>query len=367
MNIFIAVDSFKGSIKSKQINKLIKTYLENLGHQAISCDISDGGEGFLDAILAKHNYKRIIVDTTDPLDNTIQASYVLNQQTAYIELSEAAGISLIDKKRLNPSHTTTYGLGKLVLDAIDKKATHIIMGIGGSATHDLGLGMMQALGVKFYAKDVEIKEHINGRLLGDITSYDTQHLDEKIKHVSFEIITDVKNTLLGKHGAAYTYAAQKGATQSMIEMLELFTKKFSKIVQEKSSKSYHLLSGSGAAGGFGFGTCVFLNANIHHGIDYMIDLLDIKKDIINCDIVIVGEGKLDKQTINGKAPYGIGRLAKSMNKRVIGIFGMTDHHVDESFLDEIHTIVPTYANFQDSFDHPEIYILKMLKDIKLKK
>lgn len=367
MNILIAVDSYKGSLDSKRINKIIKTYVENLGHQAISCDISDGGEGFLEAIFNKRKCRKIIVNTTGPLDHQIEASYLLNQDVAYIELSKAAGISLVKKDMLDPFKTTTYGLGKIVLDAIDKDATHIVMGIGGSATHDLGLGMMQALGVKFFSEDEEIKEHMNGSLLKDITSYDTKNLDETIKNISFDIITDVNNPLLGKHGAAYTYARQKGATDEMIKTLEANTKEFSILVQQTYDEFYQFLSGSGAAGGFGFGASVFLDAQFYHGIDYMIDLLNIKKDVEHCDVVIVGEGKLDKQTLNGKAPFGIANLAKSMNKKVIGIFGMKDDDVDISFLDEVYTIVPTYADFKDSFNHPEKNILKMLKDINLKK
>jgi glycerate kinase len=292
---------------------------------------------------------------------------VLDRDIAYIELSLAAGLSLINKNRLNPFKTTTYGLGNLVIDAMKKGATHIVMGIGGSATHDLGLGMMQALGVKFYHNKNEIKNHINGELLGSITSYDTSSLDQNLKAISFEMITDVKNPLIGSNGAAYTYAMQKGASPQMIDILEANTKHFSLIAEKKINKDYQFLKGCGAAGGFGFGAKVFLDAKISHGIDYMIDFLDIKKDIVNSDLIIVGEGKLDTQTLNGKAPFGIACLAKSMNKKVIGVFGMKDLNVDVSFLDSLYTIVPKYANFQESFNHPEKYLLKMISDINIKK
>lgn len=362
MNILIAVDSYKGSLDSKSINKTIKTYIETLGHQAISYDISDGGEGFLDSIMSKKECKHIKIDTTGPLDDQIKASYLLDHDVAYIELSQAAGLSLIDQVKLNPLQTTTYGLGKLVLDAVGNGASHIVMGIGGSATHDLGLGMMQALGVKFYHNHKEIKKHINGYLLGSITSYDTSVLDHSIKAISFEMITDVNNPLLGLDGAAYTYAMQKGASQKDIEVLEKHTKHFQLI-----SNKDHNFKGSGAAGGFGFGAKVFLDAKISQGIEYMINFLDIKKDIKNADLIIVGEGKLDKQTLKGKAPFGIALLAKSMHKKVIGLFGMKDIEVDTSFLDKVYTIVPTYADFQDSYANPKKYLLTMLKDIKLKK
>ncbi|BCR36180.1 glycerate kinase [Mariniplasma anaerobium] len=368
MKILVAVDSYKGSLDSKSLNNIIKKYIETLGHQVISYDISDGGEGFLDAIMSKKKCQHMQINTTGPFDEKIMASYLLDKNVAYIELSKACGISLIDKDSLNPIKTTTYGLGKLVLDAIDKGASHIMMGIGGSATHDLGLGMMQALGVKFYDKEYEIKQHINGNLLGSITSYDTSILDQRIENISFEMITDVNNPLLGIMGAAYTYAPQKGATNiHMIETLEAHTSHFCVITKEKYHKDYQFLKGSGAAGGFGFGAKVFLDAKISHGIDYMIEFLDIKKDITKCDLMIVGEGKLDKQTLNGKAPFGIAKLAKSMDKKVIGVFGMKDIDVDMSFLDSVYTIVPTYASFQESFDHPKKYILEMIKDIELKK
>ncbi len=226
---------------------------------------------------------------------------------------------------------------------------------------------MQALGVKFYSKHIEIKKHINGKLLGDITSYDTKSFDQKIKGISFDIVTDVKNPLLGTHGAAHTYAMQKGATKLIVKTLERYTEKFCLLTEQKTKKKYQMLDGSGAAGGVGFGVRLFLDAHIYHGIDYMIHLLDMKKDMMQADLIIVGEGKLDMQTLEGKAPYGIAALAKSMHKRVIGLFGMKDSLVELNFLDEVYTIVPTYANFQDSIDHPQKYMLKMLKDIKLKK
>ncbi len=365
MKIIAAVDSFKGTLSSVDISHILKMHYEKENHQVVSIPISDGGEGFVDAIQSFYQEEIIVVDTFGPLGDDIKASYIMHDDIAFIELSSVSGINKIEKKRLNPMQTTTYGLGLLVLDAIHKGAKKIVLGLGGSATNDAGAGMLQALGVKFYRDYQEIREAINGNLLAYITSFDTSKMDAIIKDVSFEMASDVKNPLLGDDGCAHIYAEQKGANQDMQTLLETHMHHYANIVENHFGVKHRFDEGAGAAGGFGFGAMAFLNAKIHSGIDYMINLLDIESYIADADVVIVGEGKLDKQTLFGKAPYGIAKIAKKHGKRVIGVFAVSETKVDSKFLDEIYVIVPKYADQEFSMNKPKVALEKMLKDIKV--
>jgi glycerate kinase len=365
MNIIVAVDSFKGTLSSLEISHLLKLHFEKQGHHVLPIPISDGGEGFVDAIDYLFNNGLITVDTYGPLQDAIQANYIKYQDIAFIELSSVSGLNKIDKSRLNPLETSTYGLGLLVLDAIDQGAKKIVLGLGGSATNDGGAGMLQALGVKFYHNEELILEPMSGKLLSKITSFDTAALDQKIKGISFELASDVKNLLLGSDGCAHIYAKQKGANQKMRSKLEINMTHFADVVENHYDQTYRFFEGAGAAGGFGFGAMAFLNAKIHSGIDYMIDLLNLDSYIKTSDIVIVGEGKLDKQTSFGKAPYGIAKIAKKYNKKVIGIFAVSEGIREANYLDEVHVIVPKYASVEFSMNEPKKALIKMLNDIEV--
>lgn len=365
MKIIIAVDSFKGTLSSVDISHIVKSHYEKAGHQVLSIPISDGGEGFVDAIENFYQDELIVVDTYGPLGDSTQSTYLIHDKIAFIELSSVSGLNKIEKHRLNPLQTSTYGLGLLVRDAIMKGAQKIVLGLGGSATNDAGAGMLQALGVKFYHKDALINETINGKLLNQITSFDTKHMDELIKGVTFEMASDVKNPLLGDNGCAYIYSEQKGASIEVRDRLETYMTQYADVIEKHFNQSYRYNAGAGAAGGFGFGAMAFFNAKIHSGIDYIIDLLDIESYIEDADVVFVGEGKLDKQTLFGKAPYGIAKIAKKHHKKVIGIFAISDKVDEIKFLDEIHVIVPTYADQVTSMNHPEEALKKMLDNIEV--
>lgn len=363
MKIIVAVDSFKGTLTSIEIASILKEYYEKLDHEVISIPISDGGEGFLDAIQTFHNEQLIHVKTMGPLQDETDASYIIHEDTAFLELSNVCGLNKIAKERLNPLETTTYGLGLLVKDAIEKGAKKIVLGLGGSSTNDAGAGMMQALGVQFYHSDVLITEKMNGRLLKEVTSFETKDIESLIQGVSFKMASDVKNPLLGKSGSAFMYAGQKGANKAMKETLEDHMTHFAKVVENYFKESFKNEPASGAAGGFGFGARAFLNAKINSGIDYIIELLEIEDHIKNADLVIVGEGKLDQQTLFGKAPFGIAKIAKKYNKKVIAIAAINDGKNDKTLVDEIYAIVPKYTDEKTSLANPRESLKKMLKEI----
>ncbi|AUD62861.1 hypothetical protein BK010_04395 [Tenericutes bacterium MO-XQ] len=363
MNILVAMNAFKGTLSSVDVNEIVKNHFESLNHEVLSIPISDGGDGFLDAISKGLEGNFVEVEVFDPLNRTIKEKIFMIKDKAYIELAKVSGLNLLSKEEQNPLNTSTYGLGIMIKQAIYIGAKHIYIGAGGSATHDCGIGMLQALGVRFYHHGKLIDEKLCGKHLSLITSFDLSHLEDLIEYIDFEVITDVKNTLLGDQGAAHIYAKQKGASKEDITFLEKATKHFADIVEEYKNENFRDNDGSGAAGGIGFGFLSFLDATLHSGIEFMIDLLHIEEAIKKVDLIIVGEGKLDQQTIYGKAPYGIAKIAKKHQKKVIGIFGIKDDLKDNDFLDETYVIVPKYASNDLSMNHPKQALLNMLKKV----
>jgi glycerate 2-kinase len=365
MKILVAVDSFKGTMSSSDISSIIKNTYESQGHDVTMVPISDGGEGFVTAVATFFGVPLTHVATVGPLGDPIDAPYVLHQDKAFIELSSAAGLVTIGKERLNPLRTSTYGLGPIVKDAISKGARTIVFGIGGSATNDGGAGFLQSLGVRFYAEDKLVGHPIDGSMIGSVTSFDTTGLDALKRDVSFELASDVNNPLLGESGCARIYSGQKGAGKETRDLLETNMEKFADTVESAFGKTCRDIPGAGAAGGFGFGLMTFLNARLTSGIAYIIDLLGLDSVIRDTDLVIVGEGRLDRQTLHGKAPYGLAKLAKRYNKKVIGIFAVSDHLPENDFMDEIHVIVPSHATLETSMRTPREALKTMLEKIKV--
>lgn len=363
MNVIVAIDSFKGTLSSVDLAKLVCTHFKELNHQVTMIPISDGGEGFLNSISAYYGENILEVDTFGPLMDQLKGEYLLLDQTAYIELNSTSGINKIRENRLNPMITTTFGLGVLIKHVIHLGAKKIVIGLGGSATNDGGAGMLQALGVKFYHQDIEILDPMNGEKIGFIDSIDTSLLEKCIEGTEFEIASDVKNLLLGDQGAVNVYASQKGATTEQKIILEANMQHYAEVIETHLNRTFRHQEGSGAAGGVGFASLALLHANLYSGIDFIISLIQLENLIINADVVIVGEGKLDSQTRYGKAPFGIARLAKKHNKKVIGIFGSSDVDDVSDFLDCVYSVVPFYATSEESIAQPTFYIKKLIEDI----
>jgi glycerate kinase len=361
MKIFVAVDSFKGSMKSSEIAEIMKSEFELLGHSTYFTPISDGGEGLIDAIKHRFNIDGISVDTKGPYLEDVKAEYVIMDGTAYIEMNSAAGIMLVSKSQLNPLSTTTYGVGLIIKDAISRGVNKVVLGIGGSSTNDGGSGLLQAMGVEFMSKGKVIEEPMNGSLISLVDDIHYEKLSELIDNVSFELISDVKNPLLGIEGCAYVYSKQKGADEVQRVILEENMVKYSKIVEKILGKKTSHLEGAGAAGGVGFGCASFLHAKIFSGIEYFGSLIGIDTLIQEADVVIVGEGKFDEQSKFGKAPTGIAKIAKSYRKKVIGIFGQVEDGIIGDEMDQIYSIVPTVATLEESLENPQEALRKLIR------
>ncbi|NNG65708.1 glycerate kinase [Caldanaerobacter subterraneus] len=322
MKILLAPDSFKGSLSSKEVCHAMENGIKRvIDAEIISIPIADGGEGTVEALVYAVGGEIIRSDVTGPLGEKVEAFYgILKDGTAVIEMAACAGLYLIPEEKRNPLKTTTYGVGELIKLALDKGCRKFIIGIGGSATNDGGVGMAQALGVKFLDKDGN-EIGFGGGELYKIEKIDISSIDKRIYESEFIVASDVDNPLCGEKGASYVYGPQKGATPEMIKILDENLKHLAYVTKKVIDKDYSEVPGAGAAGGLGFGLMAFLGAKLKRGIDIIIETTRLEEKIKEVDLVITGEGNTDFQTAFGKAPAGIAKLAKKYGKPVIILSG----------------------------------------------
>ncbi|MBO4734354.1 MAG: glycerate kinase [Clostridia bacterium] len=324
MKVLIAIDSFKGSLTSLQAGNAVKNAILRADKNAsVSVKpLADGGEGTAKAFAFGTNSKTVELTVKGPLLKPVKAEYVILEDTgtAVIEMAAAAGITLISAEERNPLYTTTYGVGELICDAIKRGCRKFIIGIGGSATNDGGAGMLTALGFEFLDKD---KKPIAYGAIGlkDLCSIKTDHVIPELEKCSFTVACDVTNPLCGKNGCSAVFAPQKGGTPDMIFKMDGWLNKYAETVKKVFKKANPDIHGAGAAGGLGFAFMSFTNATLKPGIDIVISETGIENEIKNSDIIVTGEGKLDAQSIMGKAPVGIAKLAKKYGKKVVAFAG----------------------------------------------
>ncbi len=330
LKFILAPDSFKGSLSSPEVCSAMKFGINKIFPDAkiVSIPLADGGEGTLDAIISSVNGKIVNCKVKNPIGKIINSQYgiIENEKIAVIEMAMASGLNLIPKKLQNPLNTTTYGTGQLIKDALENGYRKFIISIGGSATTDGGAGMAQALGVDFFDKNGEIiNEPMTGNLIGKCFDISMENLHSAVKDSDFTIASDVNNPLLGKNGAVYIYASQKGASDKDLPILENNMRNLYKLVENKLGVNVKNISGAGASGGLGAGLLAFLDAKIQSGIELVLNIVEFEKKIKNTDFIITGEGKLDFQTVNGKAISGILKIANKNNIPVIVIAGIVEN------------------------------------------
>ncbi len=355
MKILVAPDSFKGSLTALEIASYIeKGILKVLPDaEVLKVPMADGGEGTVQSLVDATGGEIIYKEVTGPLGNKVNAFFGMlgNGKTAVIEMATASGLPLVPENELNPAVTTTYGTGELIRFALDQGARELIIGIGGSATNDAGVGMAQALGASFRCgKDQEVG--YGGGELDKIKKIDLSNLDKRLKDTKVEVACDVTNPLYGPEGAAYVYGPQKGATQELVELLDRNLKYFSKIVKEQLGIELQDLPGAGAAGGLGAGLFAFLGAGLKSGVDIVLEANNFEEKIKGVDLVITGEGKLDDQTIKGKTPVGVARKAKENNIPVIAFAGMVDKTSAEIYkagIDAVFSIIQEPVSIKEAF------------------
>ena len=333
MRILIAPNAFKNSLDATKVAEAISKGLQQskLSCSTVCFPVGDGGDGTASLLIQHLQGKMINATVHDPLGRKINASFGLTDQdhTAVIELANASGLRLLQPGEYDPLHATTYGTGELIKQALDQGAKKIIIGIGGSATVDAGTGIMQALGAKFCDDKGNELQQMPASLI-NLCGIDITGIDERLHHTELIILCDVENSLLGDHGAATIFGPQKGASENDVQQLENALDKLRSIVFDETGKDIAAIKHGGAAGGVAAGLHMFLHAKLVNGIDHFLDITGFDAALQNADLVITGEGSIDTQTLEGKAPFGVAKRAKEKSIPVIGFAGKVPlHHVEQ--------------------------------------
>lgn len=356
MNIVIAVDSFKGSLSSLEAGASVREgILKAMPDAKVTVrPLADGGEGTVEALTLgmQGHMERAVV--SDPLGRPIEAAYGIldNTKTGIIEISAAAGITLVTEQERNPLNTTTYGVGQMIRDAIGRGCRNFIVGIGGSATNDGGVGMLQALGYGFWDRDgLPVPPGAGG--LQELVSITDDNVLPELSECRFKIACDVTNPLCGENGASAVYGPQKGATPEMVHQMDKWLNDYALLAAESFPKADKLQAGTGAAGGLGFAFLTFTNAVLESGVGMILEETALESYIREADLVITGEGRLDRQTAMGKAPGGVAALAKKHGKRVLAFSGcVTEDAVicNEHGIDAYFPILRNVATLSEACD-----------------
>ena len=354
MKVVIAIDSLKGSLTSLQAGEAIKEGIKKVDKETevVIKPLADGGEGTVDALVDGMGGNMEFVKVTGPAEKEVLAKYgiIKETSTAIMEMSQAAGITQVTDKERNPLYTTTYGVGQMIVDAIHKGCRRFIMGIGGSATNDGGVGMLQALGYDFLDKDGnQIKHGAIG--LKDLVQIKDDKVIQELKDCEFHIACDVTNPLCGEEGCSAIFGPQKGATQQMVKDMDQWLADYAKIAKQSFTKADADKPGTGAAGGLGFAFLTFTNAILKSGVDLILNETKLEEEIKDADIVITGEGCLDAQTAMGKAPIGVAKLAKKYGKLVLGFSGAVTKGAtacNEAGIDAYFPIVRSAVSLEDA-------------------
>ena len=356
MKVVVSIDSLKGSLSSLEAGQAIKEGITNVVPDAevIVRPLADGGEGTVEALAIGMGGRLEVVEVTGPLGDKVDCTYgILDEsKTAIVEMSGAAGITLIPAKKRNPLYTTTYGVGETIKDAIAKGCRHFIVGIGGSATNDGGVGMLQALGFGM------LDENGNQVAFGasgvkDIVRITDDLVIPELKECTFRIACDVTNPLCGETGASAVYGPQKGASPAMIKNMDQWLLDYAKLTAEKYAKADADYPGTGAAGGLGFAFLAYTNAVLESGIKIILEETKLEDYVKDADIVVTGEGRLDGQTVYGKAPIGVAKIAKKYDKTVVAFSGAVTKDAvacNEHGIDAFFPILRSVQSLQDAMN-----------------
>lgn len=324
MRILIAPDSFKDSLDAPAVARALATGLlaSSSDFDLIEFPLADGGEGTIEVLHQHLGGEWVDCEVQDPLGRPRQAKYSWQpeQKMAILEMAQASGIQLLSQNERNCLNTSTYGTGQMILDAVERGARHIYLGIGSSATCDGGTGMAEALGFEFFHDKTRL-QNMRGALLGEITGIQQEKVLPALQEVSITVICDVENPLYGPSGAAYVYGPQKGAQEGDLPILDAGLQNLDQQWMEHFGKSFGAIPGAGAAGGMGAGTMAFLGATLQPGVELVMELTRFSEVVAGCDWIITGEGSIDQQTLHGKLIKGICDLAKANRVPVIGIGG----------------------------------------------
>lgn len=353
MKFVIAPDSFKESLTALEVATAIETGFKRVFPDAdyVKLPMADGGEGTVQSLVDATQGKLIECEVTAPLGDKVKSFFGLSGdgKTAIIEMAAASGLHLVPPEKRNPLLTTSYGTGELIKLALDLGVESFILGIGGSATNDGGVGMLQALGMQCLdSQDKPIG--FGGAELANIVKIDVQQLDPRLQQVHIEVACDVNNPLCGECGASTIFGPQKGATSEMVKQLDAALSHFAEIAERDCGKQIRDQAGAGAAGGMGGGLLLLPSVQLKAGIQIVLDRLRLIDYVKDADVVITGEGRIDAQSIMGKTPIGVARTAKQFNKPVIAIAGCLREDYDVVFDHGIDAVFPIIHQLSDLSD-----------------
>ncbi len=354
MKVVIAPDSFKGSLRAIEAAKAIERGVKNALKTAetVLVPVADGGEGTMESLVASTNGHYVEVTVKGPLLTPVKAAYGIlgDGETCVIEMASASGICLIDSTQLNPMAATTFGTGQLIKKALDDGLRKFILAIGGSATNDGGIGMLQALGMQLLDND-GIAVGNGGAELSRIVKIDDSKFDSRIACSEFIIATDVQNPLIGKKGASYVFGPQKGATIEMVRILDNNMSRWADLIETQTGIHLHDMPGAGAAGGIGGAFQAFFPSRTQRGIDIVIEYSKLADRLTKADCVFTGEGQIDFQTASGKTPMGVAEAARMKGIPVFALTGSIGHGIDvlyEHGITSIHSIVNAPMSLQEA-------------------
>lgn len=344
VKIVIAPDSFKESLSAIEVACAIEAGFRMVYPFAkyVKIPVADGGEGTVQAMVDATNGHLVKAHVKNPLGKDIASFYGIlgDNQTAVIEMAAACGLDLLKEHEKNPFNTSTYGFGELIVHALDKGIRNFIFGLGGSATNDAGVGMLQALGVKFYNHRHE-EIGFGAKFIKEMLNIDSSHLDKRLEECTINVACDVTNPLCGPQGASHTFGKQKGATAQMREELDNSLNHFANLCETKFNTQTQQTQGSGAAGGLGFALMTFLHVNLQSGIDVVLKQIHLEEELKDASLVITGEGKMDAQTVYGKTPVGVALLAKKYDIPVIAICGALEEGYETVYEHGIDAVFDT--------------------------
>ncbi len=364
MKIVIAPDSFKESLTAMEVAQAIEQGFRQVLPDAeyVKLPMADGGEGTVQSLVDATQGSIVELDVTAPLGNRVKGFFGLmgDKKTAVIEMAAASGLHLVSFEQRNPLLTSSVGTGELIKAVLDQGVKHIIIGIGGSATNDGGLGMAQALGVKMLDAEGNALGAGGGEL-NKLARIDVSELDPRLSQITLEVACDVDNPLCGPKGASHVFGPQKGATKEMVKTLDENLAHYAQIIERDLGCSVKDLPGAGAAGGLGAAFVALLGAQLRPGIDIVMDAVNFDDVLADTDLVITGEGRIDSQTIHGKTPIGVARMAKKHDLSVIGIAGslaqdcgvVHEHGIDAVF-SVVNGAVPLKTALEQAADNLQL-------------
>ncbi|MDK9366206.1 glycerate kinase [Lelliottia wanjuensis] len=369
MKIVIAPDSYKESLSALEVATAIEQGFREIFPDAdyVKLPVADGGEGTVEAMVAATQGGIIKVRVTGPLGENAEGFYGLSgdEQSAFIEMAAASGLEMVAPSSRNPLKTTSWGTGELIRHALDAGVKHIIIGIGGSATNDGGAGMVQALGAKLLDGDGN-PIGLGGGELEKLARIDISELDSRLADCRIEVACDVTNPLTGEEGASAVFGPQKGATPEMIDRLDDALTHYAKIIARDLDIDVLNLEGGGAAGGMGAGLYAFCGAELRQGIEIVTDALHLDKQVADADLVITGEGRIDSQTIHGKVPVGVAKVAKRYNKPVIGIAGSLTADVGvvhQHGIDAVFSVIYRVCTLEEALESAAVNVRLAARNI----